>query len=376
MPWDEWVMDAEDTFHLRFNVLKNDVIFEISLPTGANHTSADGIEYSAIYNILDDSKSISATVGISNTARAKLRRLQGNIISARGLYRVIDSDQTYYSITTDNIEQLLHGNHAINMMIRLELLEYLDKKLEEAPGTKTSLIELIAVLNRDPKRIMSALINLEQQQLVEPKLLSTFDNLNEMEEYVDIYRPLMSPIEPAPNSNLLREAKISKYRKELVEIRPATSTEAYKHYKLIPIDADRYEGNFIFVMTEFRGALLERFEKLLVPLCDTDFGLPAIISRDDHLPFQIDDKIISHIHSCKFGIADISSRNLNVMYELGFAHAINKDVIIICDESKKKADDIFDIRNINTIYFKTENDLKDQLKKMINAVINLGLTNN
>lgn len=121
MPWDEWVMDAEDTFHLRFNVLKNDVIFEISLPTGANHTSADGIEYSAIYNILDDSKSISATVGISNTARAKLRRLQGNIISARGLYRVIDSDQTYYSITTDNIEQLLHGNHAINMMIRLEL---------------------------------------------------------------------------------------------------------------------------------------------------------------------------------------------------------------------------------------------------------------
>ncbi len=192
--------------------------------------------------------------------------------------------------------------------------------------------------------------------------------------YEEVYEQLHSYV------NLLPEGlEYSKRRLARIErnqnrtgASQTNSDQPYKHYKIIPIEADKYYGNFIFFMTEFAGECLARYEQMIAPFCDENFSLPAIISRDDHLDYRIDDKIISHIHKCKFTIADISTRNPNVMYEVGYAHAANRSVIIICDEKHKGNKEIFDIRNIPTIFFRDRDQLLlEQLAKKIQAQLNI-----
>jgi hypothetical protein len=141
---------------------------------------------------------------------------------------------------------------------------------------------------------------------------------------------------------------------------------SYRHYRIIPIEADKIENGFVFYMTEFRGESLRLFEETVKPYCKSEAKLDVLISKEDRLPNKIDDKVISHIHNCRFAIADITTRNPNVLYELGFAHAIGKDVIIICRKNDNK--EVFDIRNIDTIYFSNEDDLLPKLKDKLEAL--------
>ena len=70
--------------------------------------------------------------------------------------------------------------------------------------------------------------------------------------------------------------------------------------------------------------------------------------------------------------ADISTDNPNVWYELGYAFALEKDVIMICDESRSIFP--FDIRHKNIITYKTESAsdfelLKTKITDKINAYL-------
>jgi hypothetical protein len=167
----------------------------------------------------------------------------------------------------------------------------------------------------------------------------------------------------------INPAKVRDVKRELeVDTTPVTiDLSPYKHFKVIEIEADRLNGDFAFYMTEFRGESLDVYENCIKQFCNNELGLEVFISKEDRLPSQIDDKVISHIHKCRFVIADITTRNPNVMYEIGFAHAIGKDVVIICNESGR-AREIFDIRNIDTDYFSDRDQLCQMLRTRVQAL--------
>lgn len=73
------------------------------------------------------------------------------------------------------------------------------------------------------------------------------------------------------------------------------------------------------------------------------------------------DKIYSEIEKCDFIIADLSNKNPNVFYELGYAHAIGKLTILLTNN----ADDIpFDLKHKRQIiYDKSISNLKLLLQK-------------
>ena len=82
--------------------------------------------------------------------------------------------------------------------------------------------------------------------------------------------------------------------------------------------------------------------------------------------------IESKIKNAKICFADISVDNPNVWYELGYAFALGKDVVMVCDESRK--DFPFDVRHKNIIKYKTESAsdfsvLKDKIIEKIKAYI-------
>lgn len=112
---------------------------------------------------------------------------------------------------------------------------------------------------------------------------------------------------------------------------------------------------------------MKRFKDFIKPL-GRKLGCPIVISSEDERQNPISDVIISHIQKCKFAIADFSTRNPNVMYEIGFAHAINKKVIPICSMRRSKPR-VFDIQDIPTLYFNSHKKLAADLERRARTLL-------
>ncbi len=77
---------------------------------------------------------------------------------------------------------------------------------------------------------------------------------------------------------------------------------------------------------------------------------------DDRICDSIIDKILRNLVECEMAVCDLSSRNPNVMYELGIRQAYGKKVVLIQDE---KSQPIFDVSAINTIFYNSKRTYED-----------------
>ena len=91
-------------------------------------------------------------------------------------------------------------------------------------------------------------------------------------------------------------------------------------------------------------------------------------NRSDYLtqPGLITSQIINGIKEAGFVIADLTSHNPNVYYELGFCHTINKPTILMQSDSSELP---FDVGGIRTIFYNFDiskvNEVKENLKNQI-----------
>ena len=99
-----------------------------------------------------------------------------------------------------------------------------------------------------------------------------------------------------------------------------------------------------------------------------DFG--ASCERADEMQFTggIIQKILHSIQTCDFIIAEISEQNPNVYYEIGYAHAINKPVILL---TKNVTNTPFDVRGYNHLIYSNIIDLRKKLKTIVASIINV-----
>jgi len=93
-------------------------------------------------------------------------------------------------------------------------------------------------------------------------------------------------------------------------------------------------------------------------------GLRAVrADADIFATGKIMDQVWTGINAAKVLVAELTSRNPNVFYELGIAHALTKPVVLV---SSNEEDVPFDIRHIRVIYY----DVADQFwgEKLLNKV--------
>ena len=86
----------------------------------------------------------------------------------------------------------------------------------------------------------------------------------------------------------------------------------------------------VFVVMQFTDEFNELFQDVILPVC-SDFELEVIRADDIYNNGLIIQDIINSINESAIIIADITPDNPNVYYEVGFAHASNKPVKILCD---------------------------------------------
>lgn len=103
-----------------------------------------------------------------------------------------------------------------------------------------------------------------------------------------------------------------------------------------------------FVMQPFAAPLGNYYEKIYKPAIEKAGLRPVRADAEIFATGKIMDQVWSGINAAKVLVAELTSRNPNVFYELGLAHAMKKPVVLV---SAKEEDVPFDLQHIRVIYY-------------------------
>lgn len=124
-----------------------------------------------------------------------------------------------------------------------------------------------------------------------------------------------------------------------------------------------------FVVMQFSSPYNELYEDVIKTVC-TDLNLQVIRADETYGPGLIIADIVKQLEESKIIIAEISSNNPNVFYEVGYAHALNKPTILIAERNIKLPFDVSPFRTLfyeNTIPGKKK--IEEGLRKHIIAAL-------
>jgi len=154
------------------------------------------------------------------------------------------------------------------------------------------------------------------------------------------------------------ESPIVSGLKRTIEINPIFTRRALK-----------IEDDLVFMLMPFRPNF-ERIYEEHIKTTLNELHLRSMKADDIFSTGPIIEDVWEYINKARIIVSDVTGRNPNVFYELGIAHTIGKDVIIIAQNE----DDIpFDLRHLR--YFTYSDDekgweeLKSKLRKVIHAIL-------
>ena len=107
-------------------------------------------------------------------------------------------------------------------------------------------------------------------------------------------------------------------------------------------------GATCFVMQPFGGTLGGYYESIFKPAIDQAGLTPVRADAEIFATGKIMDQIWRGIRSANVLVAELTTKNPNVFYELGLAHALEKPVVLV---SSNQEDVPFDLRHIRVILY-------------------------
>ncbi len=104
----------------------------------------------------------------------------------------------------------------------------------------------------------------------------------------------------------------------------------------------------VFVVMQFSKEYDALYNDVISPICDS-YGYDVLRADDVYNSGLIINDIITLIKNSSLVIADITPNNPNVYYELGYAHGIGKQTILLSDKSRDKLP--FDISPFRLLFY-------------------------
>lgn len=134
------------------------------------------------------------------------------------------------------------------------------------------------------------------------------------------------------------------------------------------IDAPRYRPGTAFVMMWMDPAHPE-----LTDICDAvketflKFGVNAVRADDIEHDGQITQRVLNELRTSEFLFADLTGSRPNVYYEVGFAHALDRRVLLY----RKAGTGLhFDLAGFNCPEYANMRDLKEKLARRLESMTN------
>lgn len=137
----------------------------------------------------------------------------------------------------------------------------------------------------------------------------------------------------------------------------------------IKVEVDKVT-NSCFVVMPFNSLFQTEYDKIIQPALE-EIGVQCIRGDEIYVKQRIVDDIWLQIRRCRFVLAELTSKNPNVLYEIGLAHAIGKPIIIIT----RNEDDVpFDLKSLRYLFYNVNDpfwgdNLKIGIQKLAQKVI-------
>ena len=125
-------------------------------------------------------------------------------------------------------------------------------------------------------------------------------------------------------------------------------------------------NNYCFVIMPFDRKLLGIYKHAIKPVVQ-EYNLKCIRADEISGTGSIVRRLIEHIYHAKIIIADFTGQNPNVFYELGIAHAIGNNAIVI---SQSIEDVPFDVKSYRAIIYSDTAEGAENLKSELRDAIN------
>jgi hypothetical protein len=127
-----------------------------------------------------------------------------------------------------------------------------------------------------------------------------------------------------------------------------------------------------FVVMQFQPPEYEAlFKDVIEPVCKAE-GLQAYRADSTYMPGLVIEDIKRQIAECRVVIAEITPGNPNVYYEVGYADALNKPLILIAD--RREGLKPFDVRAYRTIFYENsiggKNAVEKDLRLYLQGILN------
>jgi len=123
----------------------------------------------------------------------------------------------------------------------------------------------------------------------------------------------------------------------------------------------------VFIAMKFKD--MDNIYNAIYRAVDDARFIPLRIDKKEHIN-QITNEIQYEISQSGLIVADVTGQNQGVYFEAGYAIGLNIPVIWTCNNEEKEKIH-FDTRQYNTILWKDENDLYEQLRNRIIAIMGL-----
>jgi hypothetical protein len=109
----------------------------------------------------------------------------------------------------------------------------------------------------------------------------------------------------------------------------------------------------------------------LLGIRDVAERLGYVVERADEIEHDgyIVDAITDRLRACDVLVADTSTRNPNVFYEVGYGHALSTPTVLI---SREGADLPFDVSALNHIRYGSIVDLREKLERRLRSMLDSG----
>ncbi|MEK6693569.1 MAG: hypothetical protein AABY44_09115 [Nitrospirota bacterium] len=146
---------------------------------------------------------------------------------------------------------------------------------------------------------------------------------------------------------------------------PSLDRMSNRYYQEITIEANE---PFCFVIMPFKEEEFPQriYTDVMKPFIEDQFKIGCYRVDEDNLPDRIDNKIYSYLFRSAFVIAEVTTLNPNVFYELGLSHMLEKDCIIVTSTPISKIP--FDISRIRAEHYDSDQQLTEILRRAISAL--------
>lgn len=136
-----------------------------------------------------------------------------------------------------------------------------------------------------------------------------------------------------------------------------------KNVGLVESDLE-VEKKTVFVLTPFHDRYKLMFESISIAL--RDIGLSVLRGDEDYVKTDLLQHVIKQIARARLLIVNLDGRNPNVFYELGVAHALGKQTILVSSNLEEVP---FDLKSYKLVVYDSNEDLKEKIKVAVSQAL-------